>query len=82
MKIYVVRSYKIGATGKDDETFAATADEKYPCDCCGRKIKNVDVMSNGMRVGSECSGYMSIPVFRHGRSNKKADAIIAAGGYE
>lgn len=87
-KLNVVRSYKIGRN--DDEGIAATENDLIECRCCGRKIRNVTVLSNGLLVGSECEVYLTRPdlrsddkkaAFFFGRRNKHADAILAAGNY-
>lgn len=31
------------------------ASDPIPCECCGRLVKKVHVLSNGNRVGSECA---------------------------
>ena len=63
------------ASGK---RLAISTEEMAECECCGRRIVRVDVLRNGLRVGSECSGYLSQPVYRMGRRNRKADALLVA----
>jgi hypothetical protein len=57
---------------------AAEKGEMFQCECCGRLIVKVCEMMNGLFVGSECAYYMALPVYRLGRTNKKANAILEA----
>lgn len=84
----ISRTYKIGQT--DEEGIAATIGDLIPCECCGRKISKVSILSNGLRVGSECADYLTMPNLREtpesirfyfGRVNKKADAYLSVHGY-
>ena len=84
----IQREYRIGYN--DDEGIAATVGDLIECECCGRKISKVTVLTNGLRVGSECATYLTRPDLREtperakfflGRINKKADAYLLANNY-
>lgn len=84
----ISQEYRIGHN--DDEGVAATIGDLIECECCGRKIARVTVLSNGAKVGSECATYLTRPDLRKtedeiqfylGRRNKKADAYLLAGNY-
>jgi hypothetical protein len=75
-----IKTYKIGST--EEEGIAASITDLIQCECCGRKIANVTVLNNGLLVGSECAGYLTTPIFRHGRKNKKADTYLAQNNYK
>lgn len=63
-------------TGK---RLAATTADTTDCQVCGKRgLVRVSQMENGMLVGSECAGYLSLPVYRIGRTNAKCDAVLAA----
>lgn len=55
---YQVRSEKIAVTGRSGSKDAPAIGEMEHCQCCGRRIKNVVVMSNGARIGKECAWVM------------------------
>ena len=87
-QLLIAKEYKIGRN--DDEGIAATEGNLIECECCGRKIAKVTVLSNGGKVGSECATYLTRPDMRQtdeqakfwfGRRSKKADAYLAAGNY-
>lgn len=84
----LVREYRIG--DNSDEGIAATVGDLIECECCSRKISRVSVLSNGLRVGSECATYLTRPDLREteesirfylGRRNKKADAYLTTHNY-
>lgn len=87
-RLYIAREYRIG--DNSDEGIAAADTDLIECECCGRRIARVTVLSNGARVGSECSTYLTRPDLRttpeqvkfiFGRPSKKAEAYLAAGNY-
>lgn len=87
-KLREVKTYKIGDNSEEGK--AATTEELIECECCGRKIANVTILSNGIKVGSECAAYLTRPDWRtdertikfyFGRRNRKADKYIAEGGW-
>ena len=80
-QLWISRHVVLG--GNTDEHIAVTADEMAQCQCCGRKIRKIDILSNGLQVGSECSTYLTRPDIRwtFSRPNRKADRILAEGGW-
>ena len=58
-----------------------TCDDGYPCQCCGRVVKKVHVMANGLNLGSECAAWLATPAYRYGRKPaKKVAALLATCG--
>ena len=81
----ITREYKIGST--ESEGIAAAETDLIECECCGRKISRVSVLTSGLQVGSECATYLTRPDLRTERNfvfprrNKKADKYLTEHGY-
>lgn len=67
-KLNTVREYDIRPRDfQSGKRLAVVPEMMHECGCCGRKIVHVYVLENGVEVGSECQGVISIPVYRIGR---------------
>ena len=87
-QLQISKEYRIGQ--ENDEGIAATEGDLLECECCGRNIARISLLTNGARVGSECATYLTRPDLRKdeetirlyfGRRSKKADAYLLAGNY-
>lgn len=74
----VLRVRDLRPVDADGRRLAATAAELRPCECCGRLVARISELEGGYSVGSECAGYLSSTLYRLGRVNRKAEALLAA----
>lgn len=65
----------IAAYNRVDTLKVERCDGGFDCQCCGRNIRKVHLLSTGHKVGSECAGWLGYPSYRIGR---KPAAKLAA----